>query len=232
MSGPASPLLMTFLAAALAGCSGPLSTLDPQGPAAASIATLWWVMLAGSTVLFTMVMVLFALVVFRPGWGGRVTGARWIVLGGLVLPAVVLIPLTGYALFAGERLLPLRAENPVRIEAEGSQWTWTFRYPDQGGVVTEGVLHLPAGEPVDMIITATDVIHGFWVPRLAGKIDAIPGHVTRLRLQADAPGILEGLCAEFCGLEHTSMRFDVLVHDAHDYAAALEAAAGPGEPAE
>ena len=181
-------------------------------------------MLAGATVLFLLVLVIFVLVVMRPGWGAQVEGARWIVLGGLALPAVVLIPLTAYALFAGERLLPLGAANPVRIEAEGRQWVWSFRYPDHGGVVTEGVLHLPAGEPVDMIVTAGDVIHGFWVPRLAGKIDAIPGHVTRLRLQADAPGVLEGICAEFCGLEHSSMRFEVQVHAAEDYAAALTAA--------
>lgn len=208
----------------LAGCSGPLSALDPSGPAAASIAALWWVMLAGAGVLFALVLVIFALVVLRPGWGGQVTGRRWIALGGLALPAVVLIPLTAYALLAGERLLPLGAADPVRIEAEGRQWVWSFRYPDHGDVVTEGVLHLPAGAPVDMIVTSRDVIHGFWVPRLAGKIDAIPGHATRLRLQAETPGLLEGICGEFCGLEHTRMRFDVVVHAPGDYASALAAA--------
>ena len=99
--------LQPGLAAALAGCSGPASTLDPAGPAASSIATLWWVMLAGSAVLFALVMVLFVLVIRRPGWGSSVSPARWIVLGGLVLPAVILPPLVAYALIAGERLLPL-----------------------------------------------------------------------------------------------------------------------------
>ena len=68
------------LAAALASCSGPASTLDPAGPAAGSIATLWWVMLAGAAVLFALVMVLFVLVIRRPGWGSGVSTARWIVL--------------------------------------------------------------------------------------------------------------------------------------------------------
>ena len=209
------------LAAALAGCSGPASTLDPAGPAAGSIATLWWVMLAGAAVLFALVVVLFVLVIRRPGWGSGVSPVRWIVLGGLVLPAVVLPPLVAYALVAGERLLPLMGNAPPRIEAEGRQWVWTFRYPDQGGVVTRNVLHLPAGVPVDIVVTSADVIHSFWVPRLAGKIDAMPGHANLLRIQADEPGRYDGRCSEFCGLGHTRMRFAVVVHRAEDFAAAL-----------
>ena len=107
-----------------------------------------------------------------------------------MLPAVVLMPLVAYALIAGERLLPLPGHAPPRIEAVGRQWIWTFRYPDHGGVGTEGVLHLPAGVPVDIVVTSQDVIHAFWIPRLAGKIDAVPGHVNRLRIQADAAGPL------------------------------------------
>ena len=81
---------LVALLAGAAGCSGSLSTLSPSGPAAGSIATLWWVMLAGACVLFALVMGLFLLVIKRPGWGSRVSPARWIVLGGLALPAVVL----------------------------------------------------------------------------------------------------------------------------------------------
>jgi cytochrome c oxidase subunit 2 len=205
----------------LSGCSGPLSTLDPSGPAAASIATLWWVMLAGAAALFALVLALFALAIRRPGWGSGVSPARWIVLGGLVLPAVLLPPLVAYALIAGERLLPLRGATPARIEAEGRQWVWTFRYPDYGEVETRNVLHLPAGVPVDIVVSSPDVIHAFWVPRLAGQIDAVPGHVNRLRIEADRPGRYEGLCAQFCGLGHAAMRFVVIVHPAADFAAAL-----------
>src|SRR5271157_2412923 len=126
--------------AALAGCTGPQSTLDPAGPAAASIATLWWAMLAGAVVLFVLVMALFALAIWRPGWGARLSPARWIVVGGLCLPAVVLTPLVAYALITGERLLPRGAAEPLRIEAEARQWKWIFRYPGYGGIKTEGVL--------------------------------------------------------------------------------------------
>lgn len=207
-------------AVALAGCTGPLSTLDPSGPVAQSIATLWWVMLAGSAILFALVMGLIALALLRPGWGRAVSPQRWILLGGLVLPAVVLPPLVAYGLITGERLLPLPGRTPLRIEANAEQWHWAFRYPDHRGVMTKE-LHLPAGAPVDVAVTSLDVIHAFWIPRLAGKIDAVPGHVNLLRIQAGTPGRYEGLCNEFCGRGHTGMRFDVVVHRADDFAAAV-----------
>jgi cytochrome c oxidase subunit 2 len=211
----------------LPGCAGPLSTLDPQGPASHSIAALWWAMLAGATVLFVLVMVLFILVIRRPGWGSTVSPGRWIVLGGLVLPAIVLLPLLTYALVAGEQLLPLQGITPIRVEAEGRQWSWTFRYPDNGGAITKDVLHLPAGRPVDITVTSLDVIHAFWIPQLAGKIDAIPGHFNRLRIQADQPGRIEALCNEFCGYGHAGMRFAVIVERPEDFSAALAQSAVP-----
>jgi cytochrome c oxidase subunit 2 len=178
-------------------------------------------MLCGATVLFVLVMALFALVIWYPGWGARMSPSRWIVLGGLCLPAVVLTPLVAYALIAGERLSARYTALPLRIEAEARQWNWTFRYPDYGGIKTEGVLHLPAGVPVDVVVTSLDVIHAFWIPRLAGKIDAVPGHANLLRIQADAPGRYQGLCNEFCGIGHSGMRFDVIVHPAAEFSTAI-----------
>jgi len=211
--------------ATLAGCAGPLSTIDPAGPAAASIAGLWWVMLAGAAVLFALVMGLFALAFLRPGWDASGSPNRWIVLGGLVLSGVVLVPLVAYGLIAGERLLPLPGVTPPRIEVHAERWGWTFRYPGHGGKTIAGILHLPAGVPVDIVVTSRDVIHSFWIPRLAGKIDVIPGRTNVLRIQADAPGRYQGLCAEFCGMGHTGMRFEVVAHPAGDLAAAVAQAA-------
>ncbi len=179
-------------------------------------------MFAGAAVLLMLMMGLFAIAVWRPQWGARVSSRSWIVWGGLVLPAMVLPPLVVVSFIAGERLTA--TDSAPRIEAEAGQWNWTFRYPDHGWAQTEDILHLPSGQPVDIIITSRDVIHSFWVPRLAGKMDAIPGRVNVLRVLADAPGTLEGLCAEFCGLHHSHMRFDVQVHDPAELAAVL---AGP-----
>ena len=207
--------------AALSGCAGPLSTLAPSGPSGASIATLWWVMLAGAALLFLLVIGLFVLVVRRPGFGSGLSPARWVALGGLALPAAVLLPLIAYALIAGERLLPLPGGAPPRIEADARQWGWTFRYPGQGGVTTNNVLLLPAGTPVDIVVTSQDVIHAFWIPRLAGKIDAVPGRVNKLRIQANSPGRYDGLCNEFCGSGHAGMRFAVIAYRPEEFAAAL-----------
>jgi cytochrome c oxidase subunit 2 len=224
----ATPLALAVLTA-LTGCAGPLSTLDPSGPSAAAIARLWWVMLAGSAVLLVLVMLLFALAWLRPGWG-RATPLRWVLLGGLALPAVVLLPLLAYALVAGERQLPLPGSSPPRIEVQAERWQWVFGYPQHGAAQSIGVLHLPAGVPVDLVITSADVIHSLWIPRLAGKLDAIPGRVNILRLQADTPGTYVGQCAEFCGIGHTTMRFEVIVHPAADFEAALaQALPGAGQ---
>lgn len=200
----------------LAGCSGELYTLDPAGPRAANLALLWWVMFWGAAVLFALVMILFTLTYLRPGLLARISPGQWIIGGGLVLPIPVLTVLTGAALVMGEQLLP-KGETPVRIGAEARQWSWSFSYPD-GVAFDDQTLHIPAGEPVDIAVTSADVIHSFWVPRLAGKIDAIPGHTNVIRLEADRPGIYWGVCAEYCGRGHDAMPFRVEAHTAENFA--------------
>jgi cytochrome c oxidase subunit 2 len=72
-------------------------------------------------------------------------------------------------------------------------------------------LMMPRGQMVEFLIGSEDVIHSFWIPRLGGKIDAIPGRINRLRLQADRIVPIRGHCAEFCGLDHAHMAFVVQV---------------------
>lgn len=204
----------------MAGCSGALSALDPAGPRAANLATLWWVMLIGATLLFALVMVLLLLAYTRSDWTSRVTPGQWIIGGGLMLPVPILVLLTGTALVLGEQLLP-HGEAPVRVEGEARQWAWTFRYPGTAMPPTE-TLHIPAGQPVDIVVTARDVIHSLWVPRLGGKIDAIPGHPNVIRLEADEAGIYWGQCAEYCGEGHDGMQFRVEAHDPAAFAALME----------
>ena len=209
-----SILSMLVSIPALGGCAGSLSALDPAGPAAAAVATLWWVMFWAAVVLFVLVGGLLWFVWKRPGFGASMTPMRWIIWGGLVMPGILLTVLVSYALFIGERLLPHGlAQTPTRVVAHGVQWQWQFSYPDAADVKGTPILHIPAGDPVDVIVTSGDVIHSFWVPRLAGKIDAIPGHENTIRIQADRPGTYRGVCAEFCGSGHTDMRFTIEAHD-------------------
>jgi cytochrome c oxidase subunit 2 len=210
-----------MVAGLAAGCAGDLSTLEPGGPAAAAIARLWWLMLAGATVLFVGVSTVLGLAWLAPGRLGRAPGRRLILWGGLVMPAVVLAALVTTAFALGEALLMRGERAPMRIEAEGRMWSWAFRYPEAAGVATENVLHIPAGRDIEFVVTSADVIHAFWVPRLGGKIDAIPGHVNRIRLHADRPGRYGGVCAEFCGTGHSAMRFTVVAHPPESYFQAL-----------
>ena len=178
----------------------------------------------GASALFVLVMGLLAVSFLRPQLIVNLKPIHWIIGGGLVMPVPILIALLVAALLLGERLLPLPgATQPMRIEAHAQQWQWIFRYPEMPGAADSEMLHLPAGEPVDIVITAADVIHAFWVPRLGGKMDAIPGHTNIVRLQADEPGIYRGICAEYCGEGHETMGFEVQAHAPADFSQALGA---------
>ena len=229
--GHSKRLLLVCLGAiallALPACQGALSTMQPAGPAARDIATLWWVMLAGSTLIVTLVAGLLWRGFRRPAGADertkitdeKPTARMWIVGLGIVFPMVVLAALLGYALIIGERLLPRNDEAVIRVEARAQQWSWSFAYADRPGYVTESVLHIPAGRPVDVSITTSDVIHSFWVPRLAGKLDAIPGRVNVLRIEADSPGTYFGQSAEFSGVGYAGHTFEVRAHDATGWSA-------------
>lgn len=171
-------------------------------------------MLIGAAALLSLVLGLLLIAFFRPGIGERTPASVWIIGGGLVLPAVVLTPLMVYALVTGERILLSRAAAPIQIDVLARQWEWVFTYriANASPRVSRNVLHIPANVPVHLNITSEDVIHSFWIPRLAGKIDATPGHVTKLRLLADAPGYYRGLCAEYCGTAHWEMQMTVEAH--------------------
>ena len=206
----------------LGACSGELSALDPAGPAAERVATLWWVMLAGAVIILVGV-VGAALYALRSAPGPREFSNRKVLIGwGLVFPVITLLALMAFAFLRGEQLLARSGSGDEEIRVHAERWMWSFEYP--GGERTTNVLHVPAGEYFTAVITSEDVIHSFWVPRLGGKMDAIPGHVNRIRLQAGEPGVYRGTCAEFCGIGHAHMQFEVHAHDAQEYGEALAAA--------
>ncbi|WP_460427911.1 cytochrome c oxidase subunit II [Azotobacter armeniacus] len=195
----------------LAGCHGPQSTLDPAGPAAQAAAWLWWGMLACFSLVLLLVVALWLLALYRsprhytPEQARRL-GRRWILAGGVLLPGFSILVLLAFGIPLGLRMLPLPVSGaaPLRIEVTGHQWWWEIRYPETG-VVTANQLILPVGRPVDVEVTSADVIHAFWVPRLGGKLDMLPGRRLTVRLQADRGGSYRGQCAEFCGAQHAHM---------------------------
>lgn len=176
------------------------------------------VILAGVTGLF--------LWTFKEGRGSAPVSPRVFLLGGgLIFPMVTLAALLVYALGFGQWLLSRPGEDVVRVEARGHQWFWEFTHHAADGEVvrTVNTLHLPAGRPIEVTVVSADVIHGFWLPRLAGKIDAVPGHPNLLRIDAAGPGTYQGVCVEFCGLDHARMRFAAIVHPADRWADVLRA---------
>ena len=210
----------------LVGCQGHLSALAPAAAPAQAVSGLWWAMLTGSGVLFALVLTLFVWAA-RPSERPRSAhGRRWIFWGAVALPALVLPPLVAWGLWVGEQRATPRADALV-VRVTARQWHWEFAYPQLQPGRAHRVLHLPAGRPVRLEITSADVIHSFWVPRLAGKLDALPGHVNVMYLDQLPAGRFSGQCAEFCGTDHTTMRFDTVVHAPAAFEAALAAEAAP-----
>lgn len=187
-------------------------------------------MLVLGTAVFVLVAVLLVVGLRRTGDDREtpepVRGRRaWLVGGGVVLPTVgVLVVLVATLAVMRGTAEPDDAE--LAVEVTGHQFWWEFRYPD-AEVTTAGELHIPAGEPVALEITSSDVIHSFWVPDLAGKMDALPEDLNILVIEADEPGRYRGKCAEFCGLQHASMDLVVVAHSPADFATWLDEQAAP-----
>jgi cytochrome c oxidase subunit II len=205
------------------GCEGPQSALNPAGPAAQTIAQLWWGMFTFFSAVLLAVVVLWLYAMKRPYQThdeaqARRIQMRWIIGGGIILPMTSVLVLLSVSIPAGQRILTLPTSTPpLRIEVIGNRWWWAIRYPDSG-VITTNQLYLPVDQVVDVYVSTADVIHSLWVPRLAGKIDLIPGRTNHLRLLASTLGSMRGQCAEFCGNGHAFMVLEVEVLAADDFA--------------
>jgi cytochrome c oxidase subunit 2 len=198
--------------------------LDPHGPGAARLADLWWVMLAFGTAVFVLVIaLLFAALLRRqrgtsdttPDSKGPDTGHRWLILGGIALPLVVISIVFGYSIYTLAAVEKPNDQPPFKIEVVGRRWWWEVYYPDYG-ITTANEIHIPVGVPVQIELKSADVIHSFWVPELNGKTDAIPTVINHLTLQADRAGVYRGQCAEFCGLQHAHMGILVVAQSNED----------------
>ena len=197
------------------------SVLMPAGEDARPIATLSWIMFAGAAAIFLGVLV----VALQARFGGeglrrRLASDGFIVAAGIVFPIVVLVTLLVYGLtLTGARVASVAA-GALQIEVSGEQWWWRVRYPAGDGgpeVATANEIRIPVGREVGITLTSPDVIHSFWVPSLAGKVDMIPGVVNRIRLRATEAGSYRGQCAEYCGGPHALMAFHVVALEAKQF---------------
>lgn len=168
-------------------------------------------MVVGGVLIFAVVAVLFVVAIrSKHDAIGHRGGMQLVLWAGAVVPTIVLAALLTGTLPA---MRPIRAgRDALLVDVAGEQFWWRvgYRTPDGQAIAAANEVRVPVGRTVDFRLSAGDVIHSFWIPGLAGKVDMIPGRTSRLVARATKPGRYRGQCAEFCGLSHALMAFDVV----------------------
>jgi cytochrome c oxidase subunit 2 len=223
--------LMALPAALLAGCFQDLkqSTVFPESDSGRVIQDVYRMVTWIDTGIFILVVVLLAWAVWRYRESNSPAGAIPEQVHGnpvlevlwTVIPAVILIFIAVPTWTGIFRNATLPKGEGLKIEAIGHQWWWEFKYKD-AGLVTANELHVPVGKTVEIMTTSKDVVHSFWVPKLAGKMDAFPEKQNLIWFTPDKVGVYYGQCAEFCSTSHANMRFRIMVDSEADYAAWME----------
>lgn len=211
---------------ALAACSPehPQSTFAGDGPIARDQAELFNIIFWIAVAVFIVVegMIIYAVWRYRRRddsmpkqvHGNTKLEIAWTIIPSIIIAAIAVPTIIG--IWEQQRGAPDDMGEVLEVEAIGHRWWFEFRYPAQE-VVTANEMHIPIGRPVNVALFSQDVIHSFWVPRLAGKVDMVPLNENVVWFIADKPGVYDGQCAEFCGIAHAHMRFRVIAHEEEDF---------------
>ena len=205
----------------LSACAGRQSALDPQGLQSDQIRSTLFIFLVVAAIVWVAVVLVLAVGMLRrkrateapldlhQGFEQR---AGRLILGLGVATTIIVLGLS-FVSYAGQRTVFAKDENALTLKIIGHQWWWEVRYeadsPHQS-FVTANEIRIPTGQPVKVELESADVIHSFWVPSLTGKMDLITGQKNELQFTATNAGVYRGQCAEFCGLQHAHMAFDVI----------------------
>ncbi len=206
--------LMLLTIAYPAAAALPQSTFDPAGPVAKMQLDLFNVTLWITIFIFVVVAIAlgYAMIRFRGRPGDaqpkQIHGNAKLEVLWTVIPVILLLFIAVPTVNLSFQLAAAPSNDAVKVRVIGYQWWWAFEYPELG-IVTANEMRIPVGQPIDLTLESEDVIHSFWVPRLAGKVDVVPNRVNSMWLQADEPGVYYGQCAEYCGTSHANMRFRV-----------------------
>lgn len=198
------------------------NVFDPATASAESIRLLFILVLAicGGILAIVWGVLAWCLVRYRRSgtqeppqvYGSHPIEIAWTAFPSLIVLVLVLI--TVRCLNEVHAVPSSEEGEPIAVRVVGHQWWWEYAYD---GFTTANELHLPAGRPVMLQLESVDVCHSFWVPRLAGKMDLIPGRRNLLRFRCDIPGVYLGQCAEFCGTQHANMLLRVIVEPADEF---------------
>lgn len=196
---------------------------NPSSPEMEAMADLTYYVIGISIVILAIIVVAVAYIIIRYRKTPGDDGEPFQNFGDLRLEIVwTLIPLAIVAVLFQLTCSTMRAVDPPVGDKEpdlvviGHQWWWELRYPESG-VVTANEVHIPVGKYLLVRLESIDVIHDFWVPELARKIDLIPGHPNHIWIIANEPGVYLGACAEFCGTQHANMRIRVIAQSEEDF---------------
>jgi cytochrome c oxidase subunit II len=210
----------------------PLGIFNPHSLSTQIIAELFSQLLILFAAIFLVVAGLVAYAVIRyrarPGRGepAQTFGSRPLETLWTVIPLAIVIALFALTVRAMARIdAPDKPDRAPDLVVTGHQWWWDARYPNGAVAVTE--IHIPIGRRLLVRVESTDVIHDFWAPQLARKMDAVPGRPSYIWLEADAPGTYPGQCSEFCGTQHAWMHFYVIAQSEADFAVWLQHQAAP-----
>lgn len=193
------------------------------GPAAAPTYRLGWALMALVSAVMIVIAVLLVVAIARrrqappAGAAERLPpdagGLRWLAIG-TGISSIALFGALIYAMITLDSVASPSREPPLTIEVTSYDWWWKVAYPDAADpsrtFVTANEIHIPVGVPVRVELRSADVIHTFWVPKLAGKTEMIPGQTNEQWIEADESGVYRGQCSQFCGAQHAHMAFEVV----------------------
>jgi len=150
--------------------------------------------------------------------GNKKLEIAWTILPCIIL-AIIAVP-TVITIFDNTSS-PDTSNNSITVDVYAHQWFWEFKYDDPNNetekITVANEMHIPVGKVVNINLYSGDVIHSFWIPKLAGKVDLMPGNNNKMWIQADKEGEYRGQCAEFCGVAHALMKFRVIAESQKNY---------------
>ncbi len=214
------------------------SMFDPASPEAGSIRNLSILVFAITGFIFIVVegILFYAITRFRRRdattseppqvYGSKPIEIAWTAAPALIVFILVLVNARSLWEVSSGPPQPQRGDHALFVTVIGHQWWWEYRYDhydgNELGFITANELHIPTGasgvaRPVYLALQSADVCHSFGVPRLAGKMDLIPGRTNQLQFQTDQPGLYLGNCSEYCGTQHANMLIRVIADPAEDF---------------
>ncbi len=204
---------------------GPQDYLSPTGPIAERADRLWDVTFAIAVVIFVVVeaLLVFTLVKFRRRPGREAAQFHGNTKLEVILTLIPTLILSGLAVPTVKAIADLskKPKDALAVTVTAKQFWWEYKYPE-ADVVTANEMHVPTQQPVFLTLEGADVIHSFWIPKLTGKQDVVPGRTNNMQFIAEEPGTYWGQCTEFCGLSHANMRLRVIAHEPAEFEQWLE----------